>query len=94
MAKTEPFVKAGLPIKDLPNRAKERRRATAMAVWRSKNPPHPNATKVLANWLLGKEGQEKNSRTLLAWHAPIQTWTRSGWQKKASRRLKISKRER
>jgi ABC-type glycerol-3-phosphate transport system substrate-binding protein len=30
-----------------------------------KNPPHPNATKVFVNWLLGKEGQEIYSRVLL-----------------------------
>ena len=29
-----------------------------------KNPPHPNATKVFVNWLLGKEGQEIFDRAM------------------------------
>jgi len=29
-----------------------------------KNPPHPNATKVFVNWLLGKEGQEITTKAL------------------------------
>jgi ABC-type Fe3+ transport system substrate-binding protein len=29
-----------------------------------KNPPHPNAAKVFANWLLGRDGQELFGRTL------------------------------
>ena len=66
MAQTEPFLKAGLPIKDLP----EPREGTpssngygTLAIL--KNPPHPNAAKVFVNWLLGKEGQEIYSRVLL-----------------------------
>ena len=65
-AQTEPFVRAGLPLKSLP----EPREGTpssngygSLAVL--KNPPHPNATKVFVNWLLSKEGQEIYSRTLL-----------------------------
>jgi iron(III) transport system substrate-binding protein len=65
-AQTEPFAKAGLPIKDLP----EPREGTpssngygTLAIL--KNPPHPNATKVFVNWLLSKEGQEIYSRVLL-----------------------------
>ncbi|MEO6163579.1 MAG: extracellular solute-binding protein [Candidatus Binatia bacterium] len=65
-AQTEPFVKAGLPVKDLP----EPREGTpssngygTLAIL--KNPPHPNAAKVFVNWLLGKEGQEIYSRVLL-----------------------------
>ena len=30
-----------------------------------KNPPHPNATKVFVNWLLGKEGQEIYGKAML-----------------------------
>ena len=54
-----PFLKAGLPMKPLPNPRE--------GVYVSggsghlvivKNPPHPNATKVFVNWLLSKEGQE------------------------------------
>jgi iron(III) transport system substrate-binding protein len=66
VAQTEPFVKAGLPVKDLP----EPREGTpssngygSLAI--IKNPPHPNATKVFINWLLGKEGQEIYSRVLM-----------------------------
>jgi ABC-type Fe3+ transport system substrate-binding protein len=29
-----------------------------------KNPPHPNAAKVFANWLLGRDGQEIFSRSM------------------------------
>jgi iron(III) transport system substrate-binding protein len=54
-----PFLKAGLPVKPLPNP-----REGVYASGGSghlviiKNPPHPNATKVFVNWLLSKEGQE------------------------------------
>ncbi len=54
-----PFLKAGLPIKALPT-PKEGTYGTGgsgnLAI--IKNPPHPNATRVFVNWLLGKEGQE------------------------------------
>jgi len=30
-----------------------------------KNPPHPNATKVFVNWLLGKEGQETYGKAMV-----------------------------
>jgi ABC-type Fe3+ transport system, periplasmic component len=65
-AQTEPFVKAGLPLRSLP----EPREGTpssngygSLAIL--KNPPHPNATKIFVNWLLSKEGQEIYSRALL-----------------------------
>jgi ABC-type Fe3+ transport system substrate-binding protein len=60
-----PFVKAGLPVKPLPTPRE--------GIYVSggsghliiiKNPPHPNATKVFVNWLLGKEGQEIFSQAL------------------------------
>jgi iron(III) transport system substrate-binding protein len=53
------FVRAGLPIKPLPQLKDGIYPVTgsgALAVIR--NPPHPNATKVFVNWLLSKEGQE------------------------------------
>lgn len=54
-----PFIKAGLPVKPLPTPV-EGFYATsgygALAVL--KEPPHPNATKLFVNWLLGKEGQD------------------------------------
>jgi ABC-type Fe3+ transport system substrate-binding protein len=53
------FVDAGMPLKALPI-FKEGTYGTAgsgiLAI--IKNHPHPNATKVFVNWLLGKEGQE------------------------------------
>ena len=55
-----PFVDAGLPIKPLPKPFKEGTYVTGgsgnLAVL--KDPPHPNATKVFVNWLLGPEGQQ------------------------------------
>jgi ABC-type Fe3+ transport system substrate-binding protein len=60
-----PFLKAGFPIKSLPM-PKEGLYATAGygAVVILKNSPHPNATKVFVNWLLGKEGQEIFTRSM------------------------------
>lgn len=54
-----PFIRAGLPVKPLPS-LKEGTYGTGGSGNLSiiKNPPHPNATKVYVNWLLGKEGQE------------------------------------
>jgi ABC-type Fe3+ transport system substrate-binding protein len=54
-----PFIKAGLPVAPLPY-PKEGLYTTGgyghlMII---KNPPHPNATKVFVNWLLGRDGQE------------------------------------
>jgi iron(III) transport system substrate-binding protein len=54
-----PFIKAGLPIKSLPDMKEGTYTScgsSALSV--VKNSPHPNATKVFINWLLGKEGQE------------------------------------
>lgn len=55
-----PFVDAGLPIKPLPKHFKEGTYVTGgsgnLAVL--KDPPHPNATKVFVNWMLGPEGQQ------------------------------------
>jgi len=60
-----PFLKAGLPVKTLPI-PKEGLYATAgygsLVIF--KNSPHPNATKVFVNWLLGKEGQEIFTRSM------------------------------
>jgi iron(III) transport system substrate-binding protein len=60
-----PFLKAGLPIKTLPI-PKEGLYATAGygSLVILKNGPHPNATKVFVNWLLGKEGQEIFTKTM------------------------------
>jgi iron(III) transport system substrate-binding protein len=60
-----PFLKAGFPVKSLPM-PKEGLYATAGygALVILKNGPHPNATKVFVNWLLGKEGQEIFTRSM------------------------------
>jgi ABC-type Fe3+ transport system substrate-binding protein len=60
-----PFIKTGLPVAPLPY-PKEGLYTTGgnghlMVV---KNPPHPNAAKVFANWLLGRDGQEIFSRSM------------------------------
>jgi iron(III) transport system substrate-binding protein len=62
----EPFIKAGLPVKPVP-RIKEGAHASngSGVVTVVKNPPHPNATKVFVNWLLGKEGQELYGRAMV-----------------------------
>lgn len=54
-----PFLKAGLPIKPLPD-MKEGTYTSCGSSATSivKNSPHPNATKVFVNWLFSKEGQE------------------------------------
>lgn len=60
-----PFVKAGLPVRPLPP-LKEGTYGTGgsgnLAI--IKNPPHPNATKIFVNWLLGREGQELFTKAL------------------------------
>ena len=60
-----PFIKAGLPVAPLPY-PKEGLYTTGgyghlMVI---KNPPHPNAAKVFANWLLGRDGQEIFGRSM------------------------------
>ncbi|HUK39964.1 MAG TPA: extracellular solute-binding protein [Candidatus Acidoferrales bacterium] len=60
-----PFLKAGLPVKPLPNPRDEVYISGGSGnLTIIKNPPHPNATKVFVNWILGKEGQEIFSRTM------------------------------
>lgn len=58
-AEYEPFMKAGLPVKELP-RPKEGLPASSGygVLGIVKDPPHPNATRVFVNWFLSKEGQE------------------------------------
>lgn len=54
-----PFIKANLPVAPLPV-PKEGLYASGgyghLVIL--KNPPHPNATRVFVNWLLGRDGQE------------------------------------
>ncbi len=60
-----PFIKVGLPIAPLPI-PKEGVFATSgygnLVIF--KNAPHPNATKVFVNWLLGRDGQEIYGRAM------------------------------
>ncbi len=54
-----PFIKAGLPVKPLPNPREEVYVSGGSGhVTIIKGAPHPNAAKVFVNWFLGKEGQE------------------------------------
>ena len=54
-----PYLKAGLPVKPLPNPRDEVYVSGGSGhVTIIKGAPHPNATKVFINWFLGKEGQE------------------------------------
>lgn len=60
-----PFIKVNLPVTPLPV-PKEGLYATGgyghLTIL--KNQPHPNATKVFVNWLLGRDGQEIFSRSM------------------------------
>jgi ABC-type Fe3+ transport system substrate-binding protein len=60
-----PFIKAGLPVVPLPY-PKEGLYTTGGSghLMVIKNPPHPNATKVFANWLLERDGQELFGRSM------------------------------
>ena len=60
-----PFIKAGLPVSALPT-PREGLYATGGYGHLTiiKNAPHPNAGKVLVNWLLGKEAQEIFSKSM------------------------------
>ena len=58
-----PFIKAGLPVTPLPVPKEGLYVSGGYGhVTVLKNPPHPNATKVFVNWLLGRDGQEVFSR--------------------------------
>ena len=61
----DPYVNAGLPIKPLMSIKEGLSGSNGFGtVAVMKNAPHPNATKVYINWLLGKEGQALYSRAL------------------------------
>jgi iron(III) transport system substrate-binding protein len=60
-----PFLKAGLPVKPLPNPRDEVYVSGGSGhITIIKGAPHPNATKVFVNWFLGKEGQEIFGRAM------------------------------
>jgi iron(III) transport system substrate-binding protein len=55
----EPFIKAGLPVKSGPTPKEGLPASNSFGVLGIvKDPPHPNATKIFANWFLGREGQD------------------------------------
>jgi len=61
----EPFIKAGLPVKELPQPKEGLPSSNGFGtVGLLKDPPHPNAAKVFLNWLLSKEGQELYGRVM------------------------------
>jgi len=65
-AQLEPFIKEGLPVKELPEPREGLPASNAYGTLGVvKNPPHPAATKVFVNWLLSKEGQEFYTRVML-----------------------------
>jgi iron(III) transport system substrate-binding protein len=65
-AQTDPFVKEGLPVKELPQPREGLPGSNGYGTLGVvKNPPHPNATKVFVNWLLSKEGQDFYSKVML-----------------------------
>ena len=54
----EPFLNAGLPIKELPTPTEGLPASSGYGVLGIvKNPPHPNAMKVFVNWFLSRKGQ-------------------------------------
>src|SRR5204863_9409717 len=60
-----PFIKAGLPLAPLPVPKEGLYVSGGYGnVTVLKNQPHPNATKVFVNWLLGRDGQEPISRAM------------------------------
>jgi ABC-type Fe3+ transport system substrate-binding protein len=64
-SQTEPFVKAGLPIKPAPVTKEGLPASNAFGVLGViKDPPHPNATKVFINWFLSREGQDWYGRIM------------------------------
>jgi ABC-type Fe3+ transport system substrate-binding protein len=61
----DPYTRAGLPIKPLTTIKEGINGSNGFGtVAVMKNAPHPNASKVYINWLLGKEGQELYGRAL------------------------------
>ncbi|MGH7816373.1 MAG: ABC transporter substrate-binding protein, partial [Candidatus Binatia bacterium] len=61
----DPYIKGGLPIKVLTSVREGMGGSNGFGtVAVMANAPHPNATKVYINWLLGKEGQDLYGRAL------------------------------
>ena len=65
-SQTEPFIKAGLPLKPAPVTKEGLPASNGFGVLGViKDPPHPNATRVFVNWFLSREGQEWYSKVML-----------------------------
>jgi iron(III) transport system substrate-binding protein len=65
-AQLEPFIKEGLPVKELPEPREGLPASNAYGTLGVvKNPPHPSATKLFVNWLLSKQGQEFYTKVML-----------------------------
>jgi iron(III) transport system substrate-binding protein len=63
----EPFVKAGLPVKQLPKPAEGLPASNGFGIVAIvKNPPHPNGARLFVNWLLSREGQEFYGKVMKA----------------------------
>ena len=61
----DPFVQAGLPVKELPTPKEGLPTSNGSGVIGVvKNPPHPNAARLFINWFLGREGQEIYGKAL------------------------------
>jgi ABC-type Fe3+ transport system substrate-binding protein len=64
-SQTDPFIKAGLPIKPAPVTKEGLPASNAFGVLGViKDPPHVNATKVFINWFLSREGQDWYGRIM------------------------------
>lgn len=64
-SQTEPFVKAGLPLKPAPSPKEGLPASNSFGVVGIvKDPPHINATKVFINWFLSREGQDWYGRVM------------------------------
>jgi ABC-type Fe3+ transport system substrate-binding protein len=84
-----PFIKAGLPVKTLPDMKEGTYTScgsSALSV--VKGSPHPNATKVFINWLLGKEGQDIYGKAMGQATRRFDVET-NGWSSTACARRKI-----
>jgi ABC-type Fe3+ transport system substrate-binding protein len=64
-SQTEPFIKAGLPIKPAPATQEGLPASNGFGVLGIiKAAPHPNATRIFVNWFLSREGQDWYGRIM------------------------------
>jgi iron(III) transport system substrate-binding protein len=63
----EPFLKSGLPVKQLPTPVEGLPASNGFGVLGIvKNPPHPNGARLFVNWLLSKGGQDTYGKVMKA----------------------------